>query len=103
MIDFRRDYEKGITLLISVLKNEPLPRPATHRGQLITTTGNIDRATLIAERAVPNGDPDVFTERLYCNLLPLEKLPKYAYLALPVTHKALGTKVIRHPPHYPSL
>src|SRR2546426_10536897 len=24
-------------------------------------------------------------------------------LALPVTHKALGTKVIRHPPHYPSL
>jgi hypothetical protein len=37
--------------------------------------------TLVAERAVPDADPDVTTEKLYCNLLPVEQLPRYVYTA----------------------
>jgi hypothetical protein len=67
--------------LLATLRDEPMPRPLTHRGQLITTQSRIDRSTLIAERAVPQGDPDVFTEKLYCNMLPVERLPRYVYAA----------------------
>jgi len=72
-------YAQGLRELLSVLRNEPLPRPITHRGQLITSGTRIDRSTLVAERAVPEADPDVVTERLYCNLLPVERLPRYIY------------------------
>jgi transcriptional regulator with XRE-family HTH domain len=81
-IDFRgQNFEHGLRELIAVLKGEPLPRPVTHRGQLITSGIKIDRSTLVAERAVPDADPDVVDERLYCNLLPVESLPKYVYTA----------------------
>ncbi len=82
MIDLRgKNYEQGLQQLIGVLRNEPLPRPVTYRGQLIDSTGQIDRSTLIAERAVPQAAPDVVPERAYCNLLPIERLPQYVYSA----------------------
>ncbi len=74
-------YQHGLRELLSVLKQERLPRPISHRGQLITTGRKIDRSTLVAERAVPDADPDVITESLYCNLLPIEGLPRYIYMA----------------------
>lgn len=81
-IDFReRRYDRAFSELLSVLRNEPLPRPVTHRGQLITSSGRVDRSTLIAELAVPEATPDVVTERLYCNLLPVQTPPRYVYSA----------------------
>jgi hypothetical protein len=67
--------------LIATLRDQPMPRPVTHRGQLISTQSRIDRSTLLAERSVPQGDPDVITERLYCNMLPVERPPRYVYAA----------------------
>jgi hypothetical protein len=82
MIDLReKRYASGLQELLAVLRNEPLPRPIAHRGQLIHSNGRIDRATLIAERAIPQADPDVIGEKLYCNLLPIERLPQYVYTA----------------------
>lgn len=82
MIDLReKHYESGLRELLAVLRNEPLPRPIAHRGQLIHSNGKIDRVTLIAERAIPQADPDVINEKLYCNLLPIERLPQYVYTA----------------------
>lgn len=79
-IDFRGDrYPQALQELLRVLREEPLLRPVAYRGQLVTSGGRIDRATLVAERAVPQADPDVVPERLYCNLLPVEQLPKYVY------------------------
>lgn len=102
MIDFRESrYEKSLEHLLRVLRNEPLPRPVTYRGQLIESTGRIDRATLFAERAVPDADPDVASEKLYSNLLPIERLPQYIYIGRiasslskekPDGHSALPTK-----------
>ena len=98
-IDFRgQRYEEGLRELLTILKGEPLPRPVTHRGQLITSGSRIDRSTLVAERAVPDADPDVITEKLYCNLLPIERLPQFIYSASVkadfVKTKPDGTKVL---------
>lgn len=82
MVDFRGSrYAQALKELLRVLREEPLPRPVTYRGQLITSTGRIDRSTLVAERALPEADPDVVAEKLYCNLLPVEQLPRYVYVA----------------------
>lgn len=83
-IDFRdrRNYKPALMKLLAVLREEPLPRPIAHRGQLITGTGRIERQTLISERTVPQADPDVVNENLYCNLLPVEHLPKTVYVGL---------------------
>lgn len=81
MIDFRGNrYEAGFKELLSVLRDEPLPRPVPFRGQLVESNGRISRETLLAERAIPDADPDVSSERLYSNLLPVE-LPKFLYVA----------------------
>jgi transcriptional regulator with XRE-family HTH domain len=82
-IDFRGDrYQAGLTELLSVLKDEPLPRPVTHRGQLITPSGRpVDRSSMAADGVVPDADPDVVPETLSCNLLPVERLPRYIYTA----------------------
>jgi len=91
-IDFRgNNYQKGLQQLISVLRNEPLPRPVTFRGQLLTPTGQVDRATIIAERAVPQSDPDVINEKLFCNLLPVQHLPAYVYIA-PILNELYKTR-----------
>lgn len=74
-----RSYSRGFRELISVLRDEPLPRPVTVRGQLIQSGGLIDRATLVAERSVPDADPESIVENLSCNLLPVERLPEYVY------------------------
>lgn len=98
-IDFRgNNYQKGLQQLISVLRDEPLPRPVTFRGQLLTPTGRIDRATLIAERAIPQSDPNVIDEKLFCNLLPVQHLPTYVYIA-PISnelyrHKKDGSEAL---------
>lgn len=81
-LDLRgRNYDTDFGRLIAVLRDEPLPRPITHRGQLIQSNGRIDRITLVAERAVPEGDPDPVEESLSCNLLPVERLPMCLYEA----------------------
>lgn len=81
-IDLRgKNYERGLKELIAILRDEPLPRPIANRGQLITVGGKIERSSLIAERAVIQGDPDTISEKLYCNLLPIERLPQYVYVA----------------------
>src|SRR5919198_4552881 len=73
-IDFRGDeYGYGLKRLLAVLREEPLPRPVAYRGQLIQPSGKIDRVTLLAERAIPQADADAVSERLYCNLLRVEK------------------------------
>jgi len=82
VVDFRGNrYRKALGELLTILRDEPLPRPSVFRGQLIDPVGRISRSTLIAERAAPQADPDVIEERLYCNLLPVEKLPTYVYLS----------------------
>jgi hypothetical protein len=89
-IDFRGNrYQQALSELLGVLREEPLPRPITYRGQLVTSSGFVDRRTIVAERAVPQADPDIVAEKLYCNLLSVEKLPRYVYTALVV--KALYT------------
>lgn len=81
-IDFRgARYQQGLKELIATLRGEPLPRPVTYRGQLIISGGRIDRSTLVSERAVPEADPDVINEKLFCNLLPIERLPRQLYTA----------------------
>lgn len=81
-IDFRGNrYAHGLEQLLLVLREEPLPRPVAYRGQLVTPSGRVDRSTLLAERAAPEADPDVVSEKLYCNLLPVERLPRYVYTA----------------------
>lgn len=90
-IDMRGErYMRGLSELVAVLRDEPLQRPVTHRGQLITSGSRIDRSTLVAERTVPDADPDVVTERLYCNLLPVERLPRYVYMA-PISSELMKT------------
>jgi len=74
-------YLTGVRELLTVLTNQPLPRPVTYRGQLIVSGTRLDRSTLIAERAVPDADPDITPERLYCNLLPIERLPRKIYVS----------------------
>ena len=81
-IDFRGNrYDQALAQLLAVLRDEPLPRPTSFRGQLVGPGGRIDRASLAAERAVPQADPDAVPERLYANLLPVESLPRYVYSA----------------------
>lgn len=81
-IDMRAGrYEKGLSELLMILRDEPLPRPSIYRGQLITPSGMITRETLYVERSVPEGDPDVTSETLQCNLIPLERLPQTIYTA----------------------
>jgi hypothetical protein len=81
-IDMRGNrYEKGLSELLVILREQPLPRPSMYRGQLITPSGMITRETLYAERSVPEGDPDVTSETLHCNLIPIERLPQTIYTA----------------------
>jgi hypothetical protein len=99
MIDLRKsNYSKGFKQLIDILCDKPLPRPTPWRGQIITSSGMIDRQTLVAERAIPQSDPDIVTERLYCNLLPILKIPEFIYMA-PVSnqfYKKSKTRVKMH-------
>lgn len=82
MIDFRdNNYENALKELLIILRDEPLPRPVIVRGQIITSSNRIDRQTLMAERGIIQADPDAISERLYCNLLPVLKLPEYVFLA----------------------
>lgn len=91
-IDLRgRHYAQGLKELVAVLRNEPMPQPTIYRGQLITTDRKIDRSSLVAERSVLQSLPDFVTERLYCNLLPVERLPQYVYSA-PIVNSLVKTK-----------
>lgn len=81
-IDMRAaNYKYGLKELIRVLRELPIPQPIPHRGQLISPGNNIDRASLVNQRTILAGQPDVVDERLYCNLLPIERLPKYVWTA----------------------
>ncbi len=95
-VDIRgNNYDWGLQQLLAILRGDQQPRPVAYRGQLIRSSGYVDRATLVAERAVPDGDPDAVVERLSCNLLPIERPPAYLYSAPLraelVTRRADGT------------
>jgi hypothetical protein len=80
--DLRGDkYDNGLREILRALKGEPLPRPVTHRGQLIAPSGKIDRSQLVAERSVLDASPDAISEILQCNLLPVERLPARIWTA----------------------
>ncbi|HEY2956444.1 MAG TPA: toll/interleukin-1 receptor domain-containing protein [Candidatus Eisenbacteria bacterium] len=80
--DFRgSNYSQALARLLRVLRNEPLPRPITHRGQLIRPSTYIDRVSLVAERSIAAADPDAAEENLSCNLLPVERIPTRIYRA----------------------
>lgn len=81
-IDLRdKRYKKGLSELLGILREVPLPRPSVYRGQLIQSSGMITRQTLYAERSIPEGDPDVTREKLHCNLIPVDRLPQRIYTA----------------------
>jgi hypothetical protein len=75
------NYKQGLREVLAALREEPLPRPIAHRGQLIAPTGQIEKAQLVAERAIINATPDTKTELLQCNLLPVERLPGRIWVA----------------------
>lgn len=80
--DLRGDkYDNGLREILRTLKGEPLPRPVTHRGQLIAPSGTIDRSQLVAERSVLDASPDATPEILQCNLLPVDRLPARIWTA----------------------
>lgn len=82
MIDLRgNNYPTEINRLNSLLRGDRVPATFRHRGQLIRSDHRIDRSTLVAERAVADGNPDSVTESLSCNLLNVERLPPYLYKA----------------------
>lgn len=82
VIDLRGNkYDQGLEQLARILRDEPLPRPVTYRGELISSSGYTDRAGLVAERMIPEADPDPVAEKAYCNLLPIERLPRHIYCA----------------------
>jgi TIR domain len=83
------DYKNGLREIRAALRNEPAPLPVTHRGQLITTSGTIDKAQIISERASIDALPDIKTELLQCNLLPVSRLPGRIWTA-PVRPELLG-------------
>ena len=81
-VDLRGDnYRDGLEKLVRTVKGEPLPRPVTHRGQLIAPSGKIDAGQLVAERSAFDASPDAVTEILQCNLLPVERLPARIWTA----------------------
>lgn len=90
-LDFRKAQDEALSKLLAVLRDEPIFRPISHRGQLITPDGRISRVTLFAERSVPQSDPDVVKEKLYCNLLPVLSLPNFIYSA-PIKEKLCREK-----------
>ncbi len=66
VIDLRGSkYDQGLEQL-GEMRDEPLPRPVTHRGELITSSGYTDLGrALIAERMIPEADPDPVAEKAY--------------------------------------
>lgn len=86
-------FDAGVNEILAVLREQPLPRPASLRGSLIPSDSRASRAILVAERAIPDADPDVSAEYLYSNLLAIERLPRVVYsgaLLKPLL-KELGT------------
>lgn len=82
MIDMRGNaYRSGLRELVDILKGNSLAAPLTVRGQVVAPDQRISRSTLVAERASIQGLPDVVSETLHCNLLPVEKLPSTIYSA----------------------
>jgi hypothetical protein len=68
---------------------------------LITSGSRIDRSSLVAERALIEADPDVVNERLFCNLLPAERFPRYLYTAPIASHlisQSADGKKLKIPP-----
>lgn len=86
-------FDAGVNELLAVLREQPIPRPASIRGSLIPSDSRASRAILLAERTIPDADPDVSAEFLYSNLLSIERLPKFVYSAalLKLFVKELGT------------
>ncbi|WP_422358885.1 toll/interleukin-1 receptor domain-containing protein [Reichenbachiella sp.] len=80
-IDLRKDnYEKGIEQIVNILSEKPIPGPTRQNGQVINSSGNIDKTTLFAERAIPQGNPEASKERLRSNVFPVLSLPRKIYI-----------------------
>ncbi|MEM9680067.1 MAG: toll/interleukin-1 receptor domain-containing protein [Bacteroidota bacterium] len=81
-IDLREvNYEQGLKELTDLLIDKPRPKPRRVRGQIINANGTLDKATLLAERSIPQSEPDAVNEKLFSNLFPVVKLPEFVYLA----------------------
>ena len=93
MIDFRnsRDFDRSLTTLVSILKHGAPPSPIAARGQIVAPSGQIDRTTLVAERAVSVAKPDLLEETLSCNLPPIINIPEFVWLA-PISRQLRGPK-----------
>jgi hypothetical protein len=92
LIDLRgKRYEKGLQELVARLRNEK-PQKNILNGQIIASSGLIDRSTIIAERSTTESFPDQVADRLYSNLLPIDNLPQYLYSA-PINDKLKQQKL----------
>ena len=82
MIDFRdkREFEPALTRLVSTIAGEP-SRTSAARGQLITESGTIAQASIVADRAPVQSNPDPTDEILPCNLLPVISAPEFVWVA----------------------
>ncbi len=82
MIDFRdkREFQPALTRLVSTIAGEP-SRTSAARGQLITESGTIAQASIVADRAPVQSNPDPTDEILPCNLLPVISAPEFVWVA----------------------
>jgi hypothetical protein len=82
MIDFRdkREFQPALTRLVSTIAGEP-SRTSAARGQLITESGTIAQASIVADRAPVQSNPDPIDEILPCNLLPVISAPEFVWVA----------------------
>ncbi len=80
-IDLRKqNYAKGVEKIVNILSGNTLSRPTRKNGQVINSNGTIDKTTLVAERAIPQGYPEATKERLRSNLFPVISLPQKIFI-----------------------
>jgi hypothetical protein len=73
------NYDRELPRLVAALRGEPPPRPGMRRGRVVMPGGSIAPQSVVAEQAPALSEPDLISERLSCNLLPLLQLPETVY------------------------
>jgi transcriptional regulator with XRE-family HTH domain len=83
MIDFRdeREFDRALTRLVAVIGEGASQQPTRARGQLVTQSGAIHSASIVADRAPVQGNPDTVDEILPCNVLPVISMPEFIWIA----------------------
>lgn len=89
-IDLRGDqYSRGLRQLLRVLKGEHAHPGWRLYDQLATPNQATDQTLSAFSRAPVPAQPDLVREHLWCNLLPVKKLPDHVYVA-PLAANLLG-------------